>query len=303
MNMAKLLIYEPPLQVLPTLACAIGLDEAVALQQLHYWINNKSCPGRVDAQGIKWIYNTYEEWKKDNFPFWSVDKIKRIFLHLEELGLVISAQLDMHKHDATKFYRIDYDRLYTMDGANLPLSNGGKSADVNKESETTTETTPSGKLPREKVLLLGKSLDWLLAHREQIDDKVFEECMGLVKAEEAERAATLAFESGLGFSGLPWNTPKFDKLRRCVIETHARAPQAFQAWAKERAREGKYSKKPSNDAIRRDPQAFADCWPSHFPVPVPAASAPEQLPDWYTKWEGAVPKPDNLPPPRIGRRE
>jgi hypothetical protein len=34
--MSKLLIDEPPLQVLPTLAVRLGLEEAIFLQQLHY---------------------------------------------------------------------------------------------------------------------------------------------------------------------------------------------------------------------------------------------------------------------------
>lgn len=38
---AQLLINEPPLQVLPTLAKTIGLNEAIVLQQVHYWLNPK----------------------------------------------------------------------------------------------------------------------------------------------------------------------------------------------------------------------------------------------------------------------
>ena len=34
----SLLISEPPLQVLPSLAVKIGLNEAIVLQQIHYWL-------------------------------------------------------------------------------------------------------------------------------------------------------------------------------------------------------------------------------------------------------------------------
>ena len=37
--MSRLLINENPLQVLPTLAVKIGLNEAMILQQMHYWLN------------------------------------------------------------------------------------------------------------------------------------------------------------------------------------------------------------------------------------------------------------------------
>jgi len=35
---SSLLIAVPPLIVLPTLATLVGLNEAIFLQQLHYWL-------------------------------------------------------------------------------------------------------------------------------------------------------------------------------------------------------------------------------------------------------------------------
>ena len=37
--MSNLLIHEEPLLVLPGLASRIGLNEAIFLQQIHYWLN------------------------------------------------------------------------------------------------------------------------------------------------------------------------------------------------------------------------------------------------------------------------
>ena len=81
MSRSSLLINEPPLQLLPSLALAIGVDEAIVLQQIYYWINNPKTSGRI-VDGEKWIHNTYEQWQEDNFPFWSVAKIRRIFMSL-----------------------------------------------------------------------------------------------------------------------------------------------------------------------------------------------------------------------------
>lgn len=36
--MSKLLLDDEPLVILPKLAAAIGLNEAIILQQLHYWL-------------------------------------------------------------------------------------------------------------------------------------------------------------------------------------------------------------------------------------------------------------------------
>ena len=56
--MNKLLISEQPLQVLPGLAAKIGLNEAIFLQQLHYWL----VKSKHEHDELRWVYNTYEEW-------------------------------------------------------------------------------------------------------------------------------------------------------------------------------------------------------------------------------------------------
>ena len=140
MRKSHLLIDESPLQVLPSLASAIGLEEAIVLQQLHYWLSNPKNSGHKDEDGNKWVFNTYEQWQEDNFPFWSTTKIQRIFLSLEKSGVIISSQIDAHKHDMRKFYRIDYDILCTMHGADLQPSIVAKLHDDNSMAETTPET-------------------------------------------------------------------------------------------------------------------------------------------------------------------
>jgi len=139
MNKSHLLINEPALQVLPSLAKSIGLEEAIILQQLHYWLNNSKVEGRIE-EGEKWIYNSYQEWQ-DNFPFWSVQQIQRIFLNLEKGGVVISAKLDAKKHDQTKFYRIDYDALCAMEHIKFDSSKVSESNDVNKELHRLPDNT------------------------------------------------------------------------------------------------------------------------------------------------------------------
>lgn len=150
MKKSSLLINENPLQVLPSLAIILGLEEAIAIQQLHYWLNNTKNEGRIDEDGNKWVYNTYSQWQEDNFPFWSEDKIQRIFLSLEKQGVVIARQLDAKKRDMKKFYRIDYDALCAMDSLKIAPSDSLKSAPSNtaklhdvKMNQRLPETTTS----------------------------------------------------------------------------------------------------------------------------------------------------------------
>ena len=103
----NLLINEPPLQVLPSLAKNIGLNEAIILQQVHF----RLLISKHDYDGHKWIYNSYPEWHNE-FPFWSERTIMRTFKKLEELGYLISTdEYNKMRQDKTKWYRLDYSKL------------------------------------------------------------------------------------------------------------------------------------------------------------------------------------------------
>lgn len=105
----NLLINEPPLQVLPSLAKRVGLNEAILLQQLHF----RSLISNNIRDGHKWVYKTYEEFRENEFPFWSIDTIKRTIRKLEKEGYVISTSAyNRMKMDKTKWYRIDYEKCY-----------------------------------------------------------------------------------------------------------------------------------------------------------------------------------------------
>ena len=97
-----------PLLVDQDLATVIGLNEAIVLQQLNHWLDSKSAK---KINGKWWINNTYEKWKKQDFPFWSVATIRRTFSSLEKKGVVVSANFNRAGFDKTKWYSIDEAKL------------------------------------------------------------------------------------------------------------------------------------------------------------------------------------------------
>lgn len=104
------LIDEPPIAFLPTLAKIAGVDGALVLQQIHFWLIQPKI-GRM-ADDAKWVRNSLEEWQRDNFPFWSKSKISRVITKLEDLKLIVSRDdLNRHGYDRTKWYSIDYGNL------------------------------------------------------------------------------------------------------------------------------------------------------------------------------------------------
>ena len=110
---SRLLLDERPLIILPNLATAIGLNEAIVLQQFHYWLNNKIHePEKYEEtykDGYMWVYNSIEKWK-EQFPFWHKNTIIRTINSLIDQGLIIKADKNYNKskYDRTNWYTIDY---------------------------------------------------------------------------------------------------------------------------------------------------------------------------------------------------
>jgi DnaD/phage-associated family protein len=101
--MSKLLLDEQPLVILPQLAVKVGLNEAIVLQQFHYWLEKSTNV----HDGFKWIYNTYAQWQ-EQFPWWSESTLRRTITKLEKSGVIIAGNYNKMKIDNTKWYRIDY---------------------------------------------------------------------------------------------------------------------------------------------------------------------------------------------------
>ncbi|VTM99768.1 Uncharacterised protein [Raoultella planticola] len=136
-----------PLVINPELATRIGLNEAIVLQQVNYWINDKE--QGVNFEGRRWVFNSYESWVKQ-FPFWSADTVKRAFTSLVKQGCLDVEQLNKSQHDRTNYYTINHDCELLNDAEQVPSSNGancpdrqaqGAPMDEGKNARSLTVTT------------------------------------------------------------------------------------------------------------------------------------------------------------------
>lgn len=94
------------------LAMVLGdLNESIVLNQLNYWLEINQKANKHFIDGKYWVYNTYSDWRINNFPYWSEKTIQRTFTRLETKGIVISANYNKSGIDKTKWYTIDYDVL------------------------------------------------------------------------------------------------------------------------------------------------------------------------------------------------
>lgn len=204
----SLLIDEFPLVLLPSLAAVIGLNEAIVIQQIHYWSRHAT----TVHDGHKWVYNTAEDWNKQ-FPFWSLNTVRNILNSLREKGLVIAQKLSDNKHDHTLYYRIDHDALGSVIQQNrekvLPNLGGSDTPNLGKTynvTETTAETTgekypltPKGGMALREVKKPQcaremPSFDddfnaiWALYPRKDVGKTVSRNSAGKLKCEEWDKA-------------------------------------------------------------------------------------------------------------------
>ncbi len=147
----SLLIDESPLQVIPTLARAIGLNEAIMLQQIHYW----SRISEHERDERRWVPMSAPDLAQ-KFSFWSEATIKRTVARLREIGLLFVTKKSHTSWERANWYAVNYQALNRLnlsigsksDGAsdqsdpvhhrNLTLSTGAKRSDQSGQIDPIT---------------------------------------------------------------------------------------------------------------------------------------------------------------------
>lgn len=116
MNLRDLFIDKSKTLIVNTdLALVLGdLNEAIILNQLNYWLEINKKADKNFINGKYWVYNSYAEWRENDFPYWSEKTIQRTFTRLENKGIVISANYNKMCIDKTKWYSIDFEVLEEM---------------------------------------------------------------------------------------------------------------------------------------------------------------------------------------------
>ncbi|SHH41018.1 hypothetical protein SAMN02745180_00253 [Sporanaerobacter acetigenes DSM 13106] len=143
-----------PLVLDKELAVVLGLNEALILQQVHYWIEINKKNNRNFHEGRYWTYNTIDEWHEE-FPFWSNSTIKRTFKRLRDMNLIIVDNFNVYQMDRTLWYTINYEELEKMikdeeNDATLDKNDtmiGSKGDDNDIQNEPMERTNMNSPLP------------------------------------------------------------------------------------------------------------------------------------------------------------
>jgi hypothetical protein len=117
-NATKLLCKGGSLAASPRLAQKIGLNEAIAIQQIHYYLAENAKPENDHNyfEGRWWVYKSYEDWA-EIFPYWSKSTVKRVLQNLKTLKLVLLKDRQVASGNHVNYYSVDYDAVEkTLDG-------------------------------------------------------------------------------------------------------------------------------------------------------------------------------------------
>lgn len=147
---ASWLYSKNPLVVDKDLATVIGLNEAIVLQQINYWLH---VPGGKNTDGKHWIKHTISEFLEKDFPFWSRSTVKRTISTCEKKGFLLERNLNNAGFDKSKWYSIDEAKLDEVmshalvqneptSGSNRPNGEAQNEPTYTRDSpETPSETT------------------------------------------------------------------------------------------------------------------------------------------------------------------
>ncbi|MBU0279165.1 MULTISPECIES: DUF6017 domain-containing protein [unclassified Gemella] len=112
--MSMYLFDEHPIIANKTLAREIGLNEALILQQINYWIEINKKTGNNFYEGRYWTYNSIRKWQENDFDYMSFDTVKRTFAKLEKQGYLLSGNFNKDPRDKTKWYTLNDEKLIEL---------------------------------------------------------------------------------------------------------------------------------------------------------------------------------------------
>lgn len=120
------------------IAAMYGVDEAVFIAMLQFWIAKNEANDRHFHDGRYWTYNSIRAMEK-LFPWWSKRQIERIVKKLKEAGVVLTANYNRDSHDRTLFY--------SLDESKLPISPFCREVSPNGDSAL----SPNGEMYKEQL--------------------------------------------------------------------------------------------------------------------------------------------------------
>ena len=86
-------------------ACVYGVDGAIMLHHLVYWVVYNYTNDQGERDGKVWTYNSARAFRTF-FRWWSADQVRRVLTNLEKDGAIITGNFNKLGMDRTKWYTV-----------------------------------------------------------------------------------------------------------------------------------------------------------------------------------------------------
>lgn len=108
-----------PITFDPGLAQLLGIEEAVILNQFHWWLDENRRRNQNLHDGRYWTYNSLAAWHRDYFQYMPFRGMRQALERLRKKGILIAGKYNREKRDQTLWYSIDYQALVDL-GVQVP---------------------------------------------------------------------------------------------------------------------------------------------------------------------------------------
>lgn len=124
------------------IAAKYGIEEAILIHNLFFWIQKNAVNGRHFYDGSYWTYNSASAFS-DLFPYMSPKKIHRLLSRLVDIGILIKGNYNDVKFDRTTWYSFTDIAIEELSSLGYKMPNDNKKYHVtNEKIELPKNETP-----------------------------------------------------------------------------------------------------------------------------------------------------------------
>lgn len=138
------------------LASSYGIEEAIIIHNLYFWIKKNVANESNFHDGRYWTYNSSKAFSL-LFPYMTESKIYRVLKSLEEKGLIVKGNYNDTKYDRTTWYSLSDKAISELEGLNYDVNGFAKS--ILQNSEKDFAKMKNGNCESEKPIPYSKQTD------------------------------------------------------------------------------------------------------------------------------------------------
>lgn len=101
----KVLLLDDNFSYSKSLAAEIGLNNAIFVQDIAYWIKYNETQGAGYADGRWWSFSTYDK-ICERHPYWTKRQIQKIIKDCKDNGWILVGQYDKNPYNHTNWYTL-----------------------------------------------------------------------------------------------------------------------------------------------------------------------------------------------------